>query len=128
MDRRELLSTLGGLAIVAAPNAPSLLRGQSLQQQLPRKADFAIPEGRTYLNCAYTHPMPVGAVASVRRHLERRSKPDADLPAEPPVDLKAEFAALINAKPSEISYITSTSAGKTSFSMDLAFAASTATW
>lgn len=122
MDRRELLGTLGGLALVAvdprlprhvavAPSVPPLLPTHPLPElpEFPRKADFAIPEGRTYINCAYTHPMPVGAAASVRRHLDRRSKPDADLPAEPPVDLKAEFAALINAKPSEISYITSTS-------------------
>jgi selenocysteine lyase/cysteine desulfurase len=80
--------------------------------EFPRKADFAIPDGVTYINCAYTHPLPRGATAAVRRHLDRRSQPDAELPAEPAVDLKAEFAALIHARPSEISYITSTSAGE----------------
>jgi selenocysteine lyase/cysteine desulfurase len=106
MDRREALGTLGGFAALAMMPPPTT------PADFPRKADFAIPPGRTYINCAYTHPLPVGAVASVRRYLDRRSQPDAALPAEPPVDLKAEFAALINAKPSEISYITSTSAGE----------------
>ncbi len=126
MHRREAITTLGGLAALAVggaskaissstgethlPNAPTaILPGVA---DFPRKMDFALPAGRTYLNCAYTHPMPIGGAAVVRRHLDRRCKPDADLPAEPIVDLKAEFAALINAKPREISYITSTSAGE----------------
>jgi selenocysteine lyase/cysteine desulfurase len=121
MDRRSALGTIGGLAALAvrggsqsafAMDTDDLPTTGSWTADFPRKEDFDLPAGRTYINCAYTHPMPKGAVASVRRHLDRRSKPDADLPAEPVVNLKAEFAALINAKPSEISYVTSTSAGE----------------
>ena len=113
VGRREMLGAIGAAAI-GLPHGVVDLSPPPLRSTagFPRKADFAIPEGRTYINCAYTHPMPVGATAAVRRHLDRRSRPDANLPAEPPVDLKAEFAALINAKASEISYITSTSAGE----------------
>ena len=121
MDRRKALGTIGGLAALAvtgdsspalAVEPSSALSLDTVTADFPRKQDFDLPAGRTYINCAYTHPLPIGAAAAVRRHLDRRSKPDAELPAEPAVDLKAEFAALINAKPSEISYITSTSAGE----------------
>ena len=110
-----MLGAIGGLAALAAQSDALLNAEVPTPPQstgFPRKADFAIPAGYTYINGAYTHPMPIGATEAVRRHLERRSRPGADLPPEPPVDLKAEFAALINAKPSEVSYITSTSAGE----------------
>ena len=29
-----------------------------VQEGFPRKADFSIPEGVTYINGAYMHPMP----------------------------------------------------------------------
>jgi selenocysteine lyase/cysteine desulfurase len=114
LTRREMLTSLGAAAAISLPRmSPDTIRSTPLPSaDFPRKADFGIPDGHTYINCAYTHPLPLGAVASVRRHLERRSRPDADLPAEPNVDLKAEFAGLINAKPSEVSYVTSTSAGE----------------
>jgi selenocysteine lyase/cysteine desulfurase len=130
MDRRQALGALGGMAALAAggdtsrlyASVPSTipLPGSSAGPagapsgavEFPRKADFAIPDGVTFINCAYTHPMPKGATEAVRRYLDRRSQPEADLPPGPAADLKAEFAALINAKPAEISYITNTSSGE----------------
>lgn len=119
LNRRELLSSFGGLAFLGllpvgrrAFDTDRPARPVPFEPGFPRKADFSIPDGHTYINCAYTHPLPRGAVAAVRAYLERRARPDADLPPAPDIDVKAEFAALINAKPAEIASITSTSEGE----------------
>ena len=60
ISRRNLLTGLSGMAATAA-------FGQQLKQSVgsrgpamgfPRKEDFAIADDYTYLNGAYTHPMP----------------------------------------------------------------------
>jgi len=77
----------------------------------PRKSDFLIDPGYTYLNAAYTHPIPKMAMDAARRAAEGRATlpPPAGGQSGTP---KALFAALINAKPSEIAYVSSTSAGE----------------
>lgn len=120
LTRRELLGGLGGLAATAALGgvpaslvhaAPVLsAEPRPFVPGFPRKADFAIPSGLTYINCAYTHPLPIAAAAAMRAYAERRSTPGGDEGTG--VDPKAEFAALINAKPSEISYVPNTSTGE----------------
>lgn len=102
MDRREFL--LGIAAVGAGATVPLAAVPGS------RKDDFALPPGLTYLNAAYTHPMPRGGVEAVRRAADWRSHPDLADPVRP--DIKAEFAALINAKPSEIGFIPNTSTGE----------------
>jgi selenocysteine lyase/cysteine desulfurase len=77
---------------------------------LPRKEDFAIPAGHSYINGAYIHPMPVASAENVRRYALSRSQPDG--PGWDRIDVKAEFAALIHANPSEIAFIPNTSAGE----------------
>ena len=115
MNRREFVSgvaALGTAAILpavplaAAPAASS----SAADLSLPRKADFAIPEGETYINCAYVHPLPIVGREALRRYVESRTGPVLDTHYDR--DVKAEFAALINAKPSEISYIPNTSTGE----------------
>jgi selenocysteine lyase/cysteine desulfurase len=111
MKRREFLGGMSVLGAVAAiPGTRPKLQLSPTTRSLPAKSDFAIPEGLTYINSAYTHPMPIAAAEAVRRYLDFRSRPG--LNQEQTVDIKAEFAALINAKPSEISFIPSTSAGE----------------
>ena len=80
----------------------------------PRKADFAIPAGLTYINGAYTHPMPVAAAAAMRRYADARASFQTDDVTTGTVSagVKAAFARLINAKPSEISYVPNTSTGE----------------
>src|SRR5437868_9212408 len=63
--------------------------------------------------------MPIAAADAYRRAVDRRATigtPPSDkvsaTAAPPRVDVKAAFAALINAKPSEVSYIPNTSAGE----------------
>jgi hypothetical protein len=110
LDRRELIGTLGALAatrLLGDDGAPAAMPQPGAA--FPRKADFAIPAGTTYLNAAYTHPIPRVSAVAARTAAERRS---AALPAPSGVESpKSLFARLINAKPAEIAHVSSTSAG-----------------
>jgi len=118
INRRELITGLGGMAAIGLASGPSLLAQMqaaspvSMPISLPTKNDFSIPAGVTYINSAYTHPMPVAAAAALREWAEFRSHPEAVSQPKKLINVKAEFAALINAKETEISYVTSTSAGE----------------
>jgi selenocysteine lyase/cysteine desulfurase len=121
ISRREVLAGFGTLAAaeVARPLASitdsrdsSISAAPSAATSLPVKRDFAIPEWLTYLNSAYTHPMPVAAAAALREWSESRSQLKALAQPKSPINIKAEFAALINAKESEISYVPNTSTGE----------------
>ena len=113
LHRRDVLSGLGGFAASTAFRTLPVQRPAAhASSPFPRKADFAIPDGLTYLNGAYTHPMPVAAVEAVSRHAGRRSRPGGMAEpgnAELTLQVKEEFAALINARPAEISFVPNTS-------------------
>ena len=113
--RRQFLTGIGRLAaLMAIPDAASegLLPQPLSSLALPSKNDFAIPEGVTYLSSAFTHPMPSAAARALRDYSEFRSELH-ELPKRlKNVDIKEEFAALINAKSSEISFIPNTSTGE----------------
>lgn len=125
LNRRDLLQHMTGAAALALgplrdqprdqPREPSTAfspresPSDPTGTSLPRKADFAIPRGHTYLNCAYIHPMPLGAVEAVRRNAESLATAGVQ---RKDGDVKAEFAALINARPSEISIVPNTSVGE----------------
>ena len=122
VNRREMLVGLGGIVAGAAlgtreAGAATDAPGEQ-GNAFPRKADFNIAPGYTYISGAYTHPMPIAAAEAYRRVIDRRSTvgTPATSPGAPsspaPVNPKAAFAALINAKPSEISYIPNTSTGE----------------
>jgi len=66
MDRRELIAGLGGVAAarVLSRFVPAELPVQGTG--FPRKADFRIAKGHTYINAAYTHPMPIVAAAAAQ--------------------------------------------------------------
>src|SRR4051812_35007771 len=123
MNRREMLAGLGGLAASAAftragaqlAHAPSGLQaGSAAPTEFPRKADFNIEEGYTYINAAYTHPIPKVSLDAVRRAAEGRDSLRASAAGGggrgrgggggEPTNPKALFAELIGAKPSEIAY------------------------
>src|ERR1700751_3600556 len=114
ISRREVLAGFGSMAalnVTLRVEAPTVTadsrRGAAA---LPSKGDFSIPEGVTYINCAYTHPIPTAGLEALRDYGNRRARPEAvSRPLQKkPVDIKAEFAALINAKKSEISFIPNT--------------------
>jgi selenocysteine lyase/cysteine desulfurase len=117
MNRREFVSGVAALGTAAVlPGVPCAQMtavaplAAAADLVLPRKADFAIPEGETYINCAYVHPMPIVGREALRRYAESRSGPVLDTHYDR--DVKAQFAALINARPSEISYVPNTSTGE----------------
>ncbi|PYR43996.1 MAG: aminotransferase, partial [Acidobacteria bacterium] len=118
LNRREVLAGLGTAAAAAALRDVTVGAAPAPGGAgFPRKADFAFEKGVTYLSGAFTHPMPIAAADAYRDAVNRRgtvgATPAAGLGASAPrVDPKAAFAALINAKPSEISYIPNTSAGE----------------
>ena len=132
INRRELLAGLGGLAAGAiatklgaqtpetSPPTGAILPIATndgelpLALPLPRKQDFAIADGYTYINGAYTHPMPVASAAAMRAYANARASFQTDDATSGVMSrgVKAAFASLINAKPSEISYIPNTSAGE----------------
>jgi selenocysteine lyase/cysteine desulfurase len=94
------------------PTSPATPSAQP--SAFPRKADFAIPAGLTYINGAYTHPMPLVAAAAMRRYADARAAFQTDdvTSGATSSGVKAAFASLINAKPSEISFIPNTSTGE----------------
>ncbi|HUQ79609.1 MAG TPA: aminotransferase class V-fold PLP-dependent enzyme [Gemmatimonadaceae bacterium] len=126
VNRREMLGGLGAMAAGVAlskleaqtPRAGGTEAAQPIAGQgatFPRKADFKFAEGYTYISGAYTHPMPIRSADAYRRVIDRRSTVGIPAPAPgtvAPVNPKAAFASLINAKPSEISYIPNTSTGE----------------
>ena len=79
LDRRELLKGLSGLAASVAfarLNGASPLEAANLPSAgLPRKQDFDLTDGFTYLNAAYTHPIPrpAGRPLSMLIHPRERS-------------------------------------------------------
>ena len=126
ITRRHALAGLGALAssaalrpselLAAEPEAPPTMPGP--QAAFPRKDDFAIEEGYTYINAAYTHPIPRVSVEAARRAAEARGTlrpaavPVPGRAAPNTANPRALFATLINAKPSEIAYVSSTSEGE----------------
>jgi selenocysteine lyase/cysteine desulfurase len=118
ISRREILAGIGTLAAAGIANPlTSIANSQDTSSQrasstLPLKQDFAIPAGVTYINSAYTHPMPVASAAALRDWTEYRSHPQVVSQPKKLINIKAEFAALINAKESEISYVPNTSTGE----------------
>jgi selenocysteine lyase/cysteine desulfurase len=115
LNRRRLLAGLGAAAAAAALPDASAGRAPAPGDEtmrLPRKRDFAFAPGWTYISGAFTHPMPIAAADAYRDAVNRRATVGAAAAAPPRIDPKAAFAALINAKPSEISYLPNTSAGE----------------
>ena len=123
ISRRDLIA--GAAAAVGTAAARKLAAQLPLETAMlpspsnapegfPRKSDFAIPTGLTYINGAYTHPMPIVAANALRQYAEARSafRTDAATSGTLSASVKAAFAALINAKPSEIAFIPNTSTGE----------------
>ena len=124
LKRRDILTGIGGLAAASAlspvqanlkSTSSTMLKTALSENAFPRKNDFAIPEGLTYINGAYTHPMPIAAAEAVQKEATSRSRPGRiDDPGHDALgnEVKSQFAGLINAKLSEISFVSNTSTGE----------------
>jgi len=114
ITRRSLLYGAGGVALASLAHRDWLAQPGS-GFALPATAHFPIPEGTTYLNNAAWHPMSVQAMAAVQRYLDRRVNHITEMPSGGQAvkdDVKEMFASLINARPSEVSFIQSTMVGE----------------
>lgn len=117
-SRREFLAGMGGIGALAALGGSgsdllSAAQGTSSSvPSLPAKHDFAVPKGVTYINSAFTHPMPIAAAKAARTYVDLRSEPGSVSESLQNVNVRMQFATLINAKPSEISFVPNTSTGE----------------
>ena len=132
MDRREMLLSLGGIAAArafgfgddleaAADRSADRIDARPAERArmpargapFPRKDDFTIEPGYTYLNAAYTHPIPKVAVQAARYAAEWRGAMRKPSPGGMRLLTPRElFAQIINAKATEIAHVSSTSAGE----------------
>jgi len=115
IDRRQFLLSA---AAVAAAGRPALLESAAPGGVFPfdARADFPIASMQTYLTSAAIHPMSVPASRALQEHISFRLKGPGDgrtdFGDEQQKELKARFAALINAKPNEIAFVQNTSDGE----------------
>jgi selenocysteine lyase/cysteine desulfurase len=112
MDRRQFLIATAALA---APPSVVTPRGASTMPASVR-ANFPVAAARTYLDSAAIHPMGRHTARALERHIAFRlngpGEGRGDFGASEQVDLKRRFAALINAKPTEIAFVQNTSDGE----------------
>lgn len=114
IDRRQFLLTAAALA-AAPPVRPG---AAATEGPLPAsvRADFPSVERETYLNAAAIHPMSAPAARRLQRYVDVRLngvRPEpTESDAEMQEDVKRRFAALINARPTEIAFVQNTSDGE----------------
>jgi selenocysteine lyase/cysteine desulfurase len=109
-------SWLGGMAItpiVGLAGTARAAEAEILSAPAPiapiTKADFNLG-GRTYLNNAGSHPLSNNAAAAMRAYID--GKTGGPRTRNPHGDPRAQFARIINAKPSEIAVIQATNVGE----------------
>jgi selenocysteine lyase/cysteine desulfurase len=111
VSRRESLSALIGgpllLTASAATANPASAAGPKDVAALARN----FRRSGTFINAAYTHPLPLDAAAAQRAMAETRADP-FHTSDDPPHRSKPLFAHLVNAAPEEIAWIPSTSYGE----------------
>ena len=75
---------------------------------------FPIARTKAYLNNASVHPISLATHRAATQYLDRRLDGPrwGEQYSSTPEEVKASFAALVNAKPSEISFVTSTEVGE----------------
>jgi selenocysteine lyase/cysteine desulfurase len=123
LNRRELLASIGGVAAGAAlgalvppqaAEAASFIDAMRDDTTFPRHKDFSIGTGVTFLNCAWSHPLPLAAMRAMRDQVLVRTTPGVTMPESGPRRklVKEGFAAMINAAPEEISFIPNTCTGE----------------
>jgi len=111
LTRRQYLAANAGLA-VAAPIMAKAEVTKPVSGQLPAKALFA-PTDLCYLDNGSSHPISLGAKAAVDAYYAKRTLDPASQGYSLNDDgVLEKFARLINADPSEVAYVQSTTAGE----------------
>lgn len=112
IDRRQVLTGMASaIGAAALPASTANVAAQApAGRGFPRKTDFAFEPGVTYINGAFTHPMPTAAAEVFREAVRRRTTVGAKFVPTP--DVRPMFASLINAQADEIGLIPNTSTGE----------------
>jgi selenocysteine lyase/cysteine desulfurase len=135
LTRREIAKALGAAAVgpiagrlLAQGDASLALENEARSKPalLPDRTQFAAEEYQVSLNNARWHPLSKGAQAAVAGYLEYKRRgvwhpPDQVSAMQQQV--RADFAALIHADPSEVAYVNSTTAGESLFVAAMGFPA-----
>lgn len=108
MMRATRRAWLGGAAVAAIGGLPKVAAAAGTVASLSRD-DFDLGEG-TYLNSGGNHPLSRPAAAAMRAFVDGRA--GGARASNPYGDPRAQFARLINAKPSEVALIAATAAGE----------------
>ncbi len=114
IDRRSLLAGAGWLSV--ASGFSSRLRADTpTGVRLPVKGEFPIAEAETNLNNARWHPLSLGSIRAIQEYLDFKARGTLGphgTTGDMQTKVKEMFATLINARPSEISFVQSTMAGE----------------
>jgi selenocysteine lyase/cysteine desulfurase len=106
VSRRDLLLAAGAAQLQSrAATVPGL----------PAKQEFGVVKSETCLNNARWHPIGIGAIRAVQQYLEYKASGggrNPDYATELQNQAKAQFARLIHGRPSEISFVPSTTVGE----------------
>jgi selenocysteine lyase/cysteine desulfurase len=108
VSRRDLIAA-AGLATAAA----SRLHGAV--SALPDKTEFPVVKAEVCLNNARWHPIGQGATRAIQQYLDYKAGgggSDADYGGGLQTRAKEQFAKLIHARPSEVSFVPSTTVGE----------------
>ena len=107
LSRRDWMYAAGAAAWQSAAGATA---------ELPAKSDFEVVKSETCLNNARWHPISVGATRAVQDYLKYKASGGGinalDHSGEMQKRVKIQFAELIHARPSEISFVPSTTVGE----------------
>jgi selenocysteine lyase/cysteine desulfurase len=134
-SRRRWLGTMKRLSLSAGLLAATRLSqaaqgntdGPASQPKLPDRRHFEFTG--TYLNAAYTHPLPSASAQAMRHYLDARllnSRGEGFDMATDRNEAKALFARMINATADEIAWVPSTMAGENIVAAGLALPGSQA--
>ena len=114
IDRRNWLKGASWLSLASSWTS-RIGAALDASTRLPAKADFPVAEMQSYLNNAKWHPLSAPSMRAIQRYLEFKMQSpleSGDSNGAMQRDVKASFANLIHAKPSEISFIPSTMVGE----------------
>lgn len=115
INRREWLTGASRFAAAAALAPHRVHSTWAALESGDLRDEFPLPRDRAYLNNASIHPMSRTTTAAVDEYLRARRVGGPDGIPDPPVrksEAKAAFAAIINAKDTEIAFVPSTTVGE----------------
>ncbi|MDO8901644.1 MAG: aminotransferase class V-fold PLP-dependent enzyme [Phenylobacterium sp.] len=114
LTRRSLIAGAAAGPSVAAVAQAALAAPREPLPVLPAKAEFA-PMALTYLDAGATHPLPLGAKASLEAYLGEKTQDGSARPLRVSAqerEMIAAFGTLVGAAPDELCVIQSTTMGE----------------